>query len=93
MKINAIDHIVITTGNLNKCLDFYVGLLGMKHEMDGTQHTLIFGKQKINIHTYKGEFQPAAKNPEYGAQDFCLTATGNPEEIKRGRNINYRGCG
>lgn len=29
MKIKSIDHVVLTTANLEKCLAFYVGLLGI----------------------------------------------------------------
>ena len=31
MKIKNIDHFVITTADLQTCLDFYVGILGMEH--------------------------------------------------------------
>jgi catechol 2,3-dioxygenase-like lactoylglutathione lyase family enzyme len=31
MKIKDIDHFVITTADLQACLDFYVGILGMEH--------------------------------------------------------------
>ncbi|MBQ7422340.1 MAG: VOC family protein [Prevotella sp.] len=72
MNITGIDHIVITTGDLDRCLAFYVGLLGMEHEEIGGHHQLRFGSSKISIHTRKGEFSPYAKEPTIGAQDFCL---------------------
>ena len=60
MNIQRIDHVVITTQDLAKCLAFYEGVLGMEHrEMNG-RHALHFGRTKFNIHTVKGEFQPAA---------------------------------
>ena len=37
---------------------------------ENDQHTLHFGNQKINIHTYVGEFQPTAKHAERGCADF-----------------------
>lgn len=72
MRIKQIDHLVITTGNLERCLDFYVGLLDMEHRASNGHHNLYFPGGKISLHTVKGEFTPAASNPQYGAQDFCL---------------------
>ena len=83
MKVKSIDHFVITTHNIDKSIAFYQDLLGMKHvEKDG-RHAFIFGRQKINIHAKKGEFQPAALHPEYGSQDFCLIVEEDVESIKK----------
>lgn len=82
MKINNIDHLVITTSDLQACLDFYVGLLGMEHRETNGHHNLYFPNGKISIHTRKGEFQPAAQNPTYGSQDFCLIVEGDLQKVK-----------
>lgn len=83
MNIKSIDHMVITTSDLEQCLHFYVDILGMKHDVLDGQHILQFGSEKINLHTYPGEFQPAAQNVNYGSQDFCLIADGDIHEIKK----------
>jgi len=83
MKLMNLDHMVLTTGNLEKCLGFYEGLLGMRHEINGTKHVLKFGSQQINIHTRPGEFQLAATNPTAGTLDFCLIADGDIYEMKK----------
>ena len=83
MKIRSVDHFVITTKDLAACLHFYVDILGMEHRMDGAQHVLKFGKQKINLHTTIGEFMPYATNAGYGCQDFCLVASGDIYAIKQ----------
>lgn len=87
MRIRQIDHFVLTTRSLADCLHFYVGVLGMRHEEHGGHHALLFGTQKINVHTEKGEFQPAAQYLEYGSQDFCLVTDDAlqtvEEEIRR----------
>lgn len=72
MHISHIDHLVITTGNLDACLRFYADLLGMTHTDQDGRHSLTFGSCKINIHTHAGEFQPAAATPTSGSLDFCL---------------------
>lgn len=49
-------------------------------EKDG-RYAFRFGQQKINIHTKKGEFQPAAGNVQYGSLDFCLIVDEPIEDI------------
>ncbi len=69
MNIDRVDHFVITTSSLEKCLHFYVDFLSMEHKIETgekSRRSLHFGNQKINIHTYAGEFQPAAKQKRQG---------------------------
>lgn len=81
MKIRSLDHLVLTTRDLKACIAFYVGILDMKLlEKDG-RYAFRFGQQKINIHTKKGEFQPAAGNVQYGSLDFCLIVDEPIEDI------------
>lgn len=89
MKIKDIDHFVITTADLRACLDFYVGILGMEHRESNGHHNLYFLGGKISIHTSKGEFQPAALNPTYGSQDFCLIVEDDLNTVKR--ELEYKG--
>lgn len=81
--IKSIDHMVITTADLDACLHFYEGLLGMEHKVEGGQHALHFGNQKINLHTRPHEFHPSATNVTHGSQDFCLIAEGDIHAIKK----------
>jgi catechol 2,3-dioxygenase-like lactoylglutathione lyase family enzyme len=90
MKLKNFDHMVITTRDLDACLHFYVDILGMEHVEQNGRHALKFGAQKFNIHTRKGEFQPAAQNVEYGSLDFCLIAEGDIYEIKD--ELVAKGC-
>jgi catechol 2,3-dioxygenase-like lactoylglutathione lyase family enzyme len=89
MKIKNIDHFVITTADLQACLDFYVGILGLEHRESNGHHNLYFPGGKISIHTSKGEFQPAALNPTIGSQDFCLIVEDDLETVKR--ELEYKG--
>lgn len=82
MKIKNIDHFVITTADLQACLDFYVGTLGMEHRESNGHHNLYFPGGKISIHAKKGEFQPAALYPAFGSQDFCLIVEDDLESVK-----------
>ncbi len=59
MKIDHLDHLVITTADLEKCLHFYVEILGMELDSSSGRYAVKFGNQKINIHRKKAEFLPA----------------------------------
>ena len=72
MKIKGIDHFVLVTEDLQKCVEFYEGILGLEHVCEGGKHSLRFGSSKINIHTRAGEFVPFAACPGAGSADFCL---------------------
>ena len=79
MKLEKIDHVVITVKNLNKTIDFYTNILGMKLEefslsLDDNQirYALSFGSQKINIHEEKKPIKPNALNPSSGSMDICF---------------------
>mgnify|MGYP003186251498 CR=1 FL=1 len=48
MRITGLDHIVITTANIDKCIAFYAGVLGLRHELKNGKHAFYFGVQKIN---------------------------------------------
>ena len=45
MQLIAIDHIVLTTSDIRKCVSFYEGILGMKHECPHGRHILKFGNR------------------------------------------------
>ena len=82
MKLLSLDHLVLTTRNVEACLAFYTGILNMEPVRADGRTALRFGAQKINIHTRPGEFQPAAGNPTPGSQDFCLVAEGEIAQIR-----------
>ena len=51
MRIASIDHIVLTVADLQRTLDFYVRVLGMREvDFANGRKTLAFGSQKINLH-------------------------------------------
>lgn len=46
MHILGLDHLVITTENLENCLAFYVDILNMQLDIKNNRYSLYFGKQK-----------------------------------------------
>ena len=80
--INSIDHIVLTTTDLERCVAFYRDVLGMTFEPFGEGRlALKFGNQKINIHQRGKEFEPKAHIPAPGALDLCFIASVPLEEV------------
>lgn len=74
--IDHLDHLVLTTINLEACKDFYVRVLGMRPETFGNGRlAFCFGNQKINVHERGREFEPKAHLPVPGALDLCFIAS------------------
>ncbi len=82
--IDYIDHVVLTTRDLDACLHFY-SVLGMKIEKfqtpTETRIALKFGNQKINVHEWGKEFTPRAHVAAPGTLDLCFIAAVSLEEV------------
>ena len=93
--IDHLDHLVLTTIDIAKCIDFYTRVLGMELQnyttaAGGARQALKFGNQKINLHVRGSEFEPRAHLPVPGALDLCFIATVPlPEVIAR---LGREGC-
>ena len=73
MRVDRIDHFVLTVRSVETTCDFYSRVLGMKvEEFEGGRRALEFGRQKINLHQAGKEFEPKAGKPTPGSGDFCL---------------------
>src|SRR3982074_2549182 len=73
MKIDRIDHIVITVFDLERTIDFYSRVMGMEQvTFAGGRRALAFGRQKINLHQAGREFEPKALKPTPGSLDLCF---------------------
>ena len=83
MKIDSIDHLVLTVKDIDTTCAFYGKALGMQVVAFGAGRTaLAFGSQKINLHQQGNEFEPKAHRPTPGSGDLCLiTSVALPEVI------------
>ena len=76
MKIDRIDHFVLTVRDLDATCAFYSRALGMEAvTFAGGRRGLAFGAQKINLHLAGREFEPKAHRATPGSGDFCLITT------------------
>jgi catechol 2,3-dioxygenase-like lactoylglutathione lyase family enzyme len=76
MKVDALDHLVLTVADPAATVAFYQ-TLGMEVQTfspaDGTiRQALCFGRQKINLHIAGAEFEPKAATPLPGSADLCF---------------------
>ena len=83
--IDHVDHIVLTTRDLEGCIRFYRDVLGMSLESfrtpTETRQALKFGKQKINLHEWGREFTPRAHVAAPGTLDLCFIAAVPLEQV------------
>jgi len=81
--IDHIDHLVLTTRDLNSCIHFYTKVLGMELLSFGEgRKALTFGNQKINVHEYGHEIEPKAHLPVPGSLDICLISSKPISEVE-----------
>ncbi|MBB6112963.1 VOC family protein [Mucilaginibacter lappiensis] len=95
MKIDRIDHLVLTVKDIDATCTFYTSILGMELETFGEgRKALKFGNQKLNLHQKGKEFEPKAYTPTPGAIDICFITTDNIEQLKaelENKNIQTQG--
>jgi catechol 2,3-dioxygenase-like lactoylglutathione lyase family enzyme len=73
MKIDRVDHIVLTVLDIERTYEFYSPVFGMEVVTFGEgRKALRFGQQKLNLHAAGKELEPKALNPTPGSGDLCL---------------------
>lgn len=73
MKIDSLDHLVLTVRDVEATCTFYQRVLGMQVVTFGAgRKALAFGAQKINLHQAGREFEPKAERPTPGSGDLCF---------------------
>ncbi len=90
MKVDRLDHLVLTVKDIDETCKFYRTVLGMDIiPLSGDRKALAFGSQKINLHEMGKEFEPKAHRPTPGSADLCfITSVPLIEVIK-----HLRQCG
>ncbi|MGF1514594.1 MAG: VOC family protein [Elainellaceae cyanobacterium] len=82
MKIDSLDHLVLTVKDIDATARFYSTVLGMKTvTFAAGRMALLFGIQKINLHQCGKEFEPKAQQPTPGSADLCFLTSVPLSEI------------
>lgn len=76
MRMDSLDHVVLTVSDMEATLAFYCEVLGMEIvSFAGGRKALVYGGQKINLHQQGKEFEPKAHRPTPGSADLCFLTT------------------
>jgi catechol 2,3-dioxygenase-like lactoylglutathione lyase family enzyme len=76
MKIDGIDHVVLTVKDIEATCEFYSKVLGIEIDVFGAgRKALTFGTQKINLQRVGRESTLIADKPTSGSGDICLVTS------------------
>ena len=82
MKIDALDHLVLTCADVGATIDFYSRVLGMEAvSFSEGRKALRFGSSKINLHQQGKEFEPKAQHAIPGSADLCFITSVPIEDV------------
>jgi catechol 2,3-dioxygenase-like lactoylglutathione lyase family enzyme len=82
MRIEELDHLVLTVTDIDRTRAFYERVLGMETLVFGEgRHALMFGTQKLNLHEAGQEFEPKAAAPTPGSADLCFLTNSSMAEV------------
>lgn len=90
IRIDRLDHLVLTVRDIAATCDFYSRVLGMEVITFGEgRKALAFGRQKINLHQQGKEIEPKAAVALPGTADLCLITSEAPPAVL----AHLRACG
>ncbi|MBV9859899.1 MAG: VOC family protein [Alphaproteobacteria bacterium] len=76
MKVERLDHLVLTVADIERSCAFYTRVLGMETVVFGEGRTALrFGNQKINLHPADNIPGLVADKPTPGSGDLCFVTT------------------
>jgi len=82
VRIDRLDHLVLTVASIEAAAEFYTRVLGMGVVTFGAGRTaMTFGNSKINLHEAGKEFEPKARRPTPGSADICLIVEDGITEV------------
>ena len=81
MRVNRLDHLVLTVADMETSVRFYTEVLGMQELTFEGRTALAFGTSKINLHQAGREFEPKAQAPTPGSGDVCLVVDDSLDDV------------
>lgn len=79
IRIDSIDHLVLTVASIERTSDFYARVLGItpqRFTSGGVErHALAFGRQKFNLHQRDRVVDENVRHATPGSADLCLLTT------------------
>lgn len=82
MKVERLDHLVLTVADVAATAAFYGRVMGMRTVSFGAGRTaLTFGSSKINLHPAQAPLKPHAVAPTPGSADLCFIVNDAPDQV------------
>ncbi len=82
MKVDRLDHLVLTVKDVEATCRFYAAVLGLEIVTCGdNRKALACGAQRINLHQAGQELEPKAHRPTPGSADLCFIASTPLQEV------------
>ena len=82
ITIDRLDHIVFTVADIEATCRFYSRVFDMEPvRFDDERVALIFGQQKINLHSLVNNYDPKAERPIPGSGDVCFITKTSIDEV------------
>jgi catechol 2,3-dioxygenase-like lactoylglutathione lyase family enzyme len=76
VRVESLDHLVLTVRDVGATTGFYAGVLGMEPRTFGKGRTALhFGAQRIHVHPVGAGISPVAAAPTPGSADLCFLST------------------
>jgi catechol 2,3-dioxygenase-like lactoylglutathione lyase family enzyme len=90
MKVERLDHLVLTVKDLDVTCRFYVAVLGMEEvTFSDSRKALAYGSQRIHLHQAGQELEPKAYRPTPGSADLCFLVDASMVDVL----AHVRRCG
>ena len=90
VRIDRLDHVVLTVRDIDATCAFYERVLGMRPVTFGAgRRALTFGRQKINLHAAGRELEPRSRVPTPGSADLCFIADTALDDVQ----AHLQACG
>lgn len=81
MRVESLDHLVLTVADVEATVAFYARVLGMSRvDFAEGRVAVAFGDQKINLHPAAAPLVPHALHPTRGSADLCFVSGQRSEE-------------
>ncbi|MGA2706258.1 MAG: VOC family protein [Isosphaeraceae bacterium] len=82
MKVDRLDHLVLTVCDVEATCSFYSRVLNMEPVTFAEgRRALAFGCQKLNLHPADAPISPHAERPMPGSADLCFISTSPITEV------------
>jgi catechol 2,3-dioxygenase-like lactoylglutathione lyase family enzyme len=82
VKVDRLDHLVLTVKDIDATCRFYATVLGLASVTFGDhRRALVCGSQRLHLHLAGQEIEPRAHRPTPGGADLCFLTAVSLEDV------------